>query len=401
VKKEAVRPYILAIFILAFVLRVAYAVITPPYEAPDEYSHFSYVKYIHEMGELPVQPDPAVRAEELQFHQAPLYYMLVSPLFSTTTWIEGRPVLPLRFINILFAMLTLFIAYRFSMLVFPHSPFIGAMICAVLAFTPTFAYTSSTVRNGVLATLLASWGFYLCARKGMSASVTDRRWMWVGVISGLAILSNMTAIAFVAAAVIMVVATSRDWKGAIQRSAWFLTGIVSVSGWWFLRNKLLYGTWLKVVETGFESTHADMDFMPHVKYIVITVFKTFWAVFGRINEIYFTDLYRFYWWFAGLALLGFIRYLIMRNEEFPTHFLTAFFSAIAVSLAMTIYYAYNYDSDQGRYMFPVLIPVATVMALGFNALFPRRFRRAALSGVIIVLAGINTLVLWRLVEFYY
>jgi len=30
---------------------------------------------------FPLQPNPAVRAEELEFHQPPLYYVLLAPLF--------------------------------------------------------------------------------------------------------------------------------------------------------------------------------------------------------------------------------------------------------------------------------------------------------------------------------
>jgi hypothetical protein len=399
-KKETVRPYIIATFALAFVLRAGYAIVAPPFESPDEYSHYHYVKYVHEMRELPVQADPAVRAEELQYHQAPLYYILASHLFPSTTWIAHRPALPLRFMNIAIAMLTILMAYRFASIVLPNNPFLVALICSVVAFTPTFAYTSSTIRNGVLASFFASWGFLLCARKTTGNSLNDRRWLWVGLVGGLAILSMLTAVAFVAAAGVLLLATSPHWKNALRRAVWFSTGVLCVSGWWFVRNKLLYGSFLKVVETGFQSTHADQELFSHLKYMMITLFKTFWAVFGRINEIHFQDIYRFCWWFVGLALLGFIRYLIQRNHELPRHLLWLSFSAIAVSLSMTLHYAYNYDSDQGRYMFPVLIPITTIMALGLNALFPRQYHRWVLSAVILSFVGINTLVLWRMMAFY-
>jgi hypothetical protein len=75
-------------------------------------------------------------------------------------------------------------------------------------------------------------------------------------------------------------------------------------------------------------------------------------------------------------------------------------SAIAASLAMTLHYAYHYDSDQGRYMFPVLIPITTIIGLGLNSLFPIRYRHWVLSVVILAFVGINSLVLWRLAEFY-
>src|SRR3972149_4092490 len=108
------RRYIVLIFALAFVIRLAYAVVTPPFQAPDEYSHYSYVRFVHNFRHLPVQPDPAVEAEELEFHQPPLYYVLAAPLFPSTNLIAGRPLLAMRLMNILFSMLTILIVYYFA-----------------------------------------------------------------------------------------------------------------------------------------------------------------------------------------------------------------------------------------------------------------------------------------------
>jgi hypothetical protein len=399
-KREAVRPYIFTIFVLAFLIRLAYAMITPPFQAPDEYSHYSYVKYIHERHELPIQPNPAIRDEQLQFHQAPLYYFVSAPLFHDGFG-ERIGLIGLRMVNIVFAMLTILMAYLFARLVFPQNPFVVGLICASVAFVPTFTYTSSTMRNGVLATFLASTGVYLCARALLSKTWTDERWGWIGVVGGLAVLAKLAAIGFLAGAGITLLLTSRSWRSAIVRTFWFCAGSILVAGWWFARNVILYGTLVMAVENGYRSSHTDLALAAHLKTMIITLFKTYWAVFGRINEIHFQDIYKFYWWFVGLALLGFIRYVMERRNEIAKEFLYFFFFAITLSLSSTLYYAYTFDSDQGRYMFPVIIPICTIIALGLNALFPRRYRRLVLSLVISTSVGINTIVLWRLVGIYY
>src|SRR5438128_8761694 len=104
---KVTRLYISAVFVLAFLVRVAYALVTPAFEAPDEYSHYSYVEYLHTFRRLPVQPNPAVGAEALELHQPPLYYVLAAPLFPSTRLIQTQPLLPLRFVNILLSMLTI------------------------------------------------------------------------------------------------------------------------------------------------------------------------------------------------------------------------------------------------------------------------------------------------------
>src|SRR6267142_7093553 len=126
------RRYLYAILTLAFAIRIGYALVTPPFQAPDEYSHYSYVRFVHDFRYLPVQPNPAIRAEELEFHQPPLYYLLSAPLLHSTRLVRNRPLLPLRFINIVFSMLTVLIAYYFASMIFPTLPFAVAMICAAV-----------------------------------------------------------------------------------------------------------------------------------------------------------------------------------------------------------------------------------------------------------------------------
>lgn len=393
--------YVVAIFALALVIRLAYAVVAPPFQAPDEYSHFSYVKSIHDSHQLPVQPSPAERPEELEFHQPPLYYLLLSPFYPSTNFIASPPLLPLRFINILFSMLTILVVYYFASMVLGQNPFTVAVICTVVALLPTYSYLSATMRNGILATFFASLGFYLCARAALGEEQQkDARWSWIGVVAGLAILSKLTAIGFVSAAAIFLVVTSPNRSALLRRTGWFSLGLISTAGWWFVRNFLVYGRPLKVVENGYDFVASPATWAQE-KYSAITIFKTFWAVFGRINEHYFPDIYRFYWWFAGLAVLGIIKYAFERRHDLPKQLVGFFAIAIGISLATTLYYAHNYNSDQGRYMFPVLIPITTFIAIGLNSLVPARFHRHVLDLVLFAFAGINTLVIARLAAAYW
>lgn len=399
--RETSSRYVVAIFTLAFIIRIAYAVVAPPFQAPDEYSHFNYVKSIHDLHQLPIQPNPAEEPDVLEFHQPPLYYVLISPLFPSTNLIEGRPLLPLRFINILVSMLTILIVYYFASTVLPQNPFAVALICTVVALLPTYSYLSATIRNGVLATFFASLGFYLCAKVALNdEEQKEARWSWIGVVAGLAILSKLTAIGFVASAAIFLLVTSPNLRTALRRTGWFSLGLLPTAGWWFIRNFLVYGHPLKIVESGYDFVASPVTWA-HQKYSVITLFKTFWAVFGRINEHYFPDIYRFYWWFVGFAVLGMIKYAIEKRRDLPKELVGFFVVAIGVSLMSTLYYAHSYNSDQGRYMFPVLIPIATFIVVGLNALVPRRHRRWVLDTVLFAFAGINTLVLARLAAAYW
>jgi hypothetical protein len=398
------RHYVAVIFVLAFVIRVAYAIVAPPFQAPDEYSHFSYAKYVHDAHRLPVQQNPAVKPEELEFHQPPLYYVLAASLIPSTSLIPARPLLPLRFINILFSMLTVGVAYYFASSVLRWNRFSVALVCAIFSLLPTYSYLSATIRNGTIATLFASLGFYLCTKAVLDGDQRELRWALIGAVAGLAILSNLSAVGFVFATAVTVAGTSPGWRASLRRAAWFGLGVASTAGWWFVRNAIVYGRAFAVVENGYDFNRAPFSW-DHEKKSAITIFKTFWAVFGRINEHYFPDIYRFCWWFAGLAVLGIVlRYVFYRrldSSDLPQKVVSFFVLAIGASLLATMYYAHNYNSDQGRYMFPVLIPITTFIVIGLNTLIPERWHRWALDAVLFGFAGINTLVLARLAAVYW
>jgi dolichyl-phosphate-mannose-protein mannosyltransferase len=398
------RHYVAAIFTLAFIIRVAYAIVAPPFQAPDEYSHFSYAKYVHDARRLPVQQNPAVKPEELEFHQPPLYYLLAASLIPSTSLIPSRPLLPLRFINILFSMLTVGVAYYFASSVLRWNQFSVALVCAIFALLPTYSYLSATMRNGTLATFFASLGFYLCAKAVLDEQQQrDARWASIGVVAGLAILSKLTTVGFAFATAVTVVGTASNWRVSLRRAGWFGLGVMSTAGWWFVRNALVYGRAFALVENGYD--FARPLTWANEKKSVITIFKTFWAVFGRVNEHYFPDIYRFYWWFASLAILGIVlRYALCRQgdrSDLPQKLVRFFALSIGASLLTTLYYAHNYNSDQGRYMFPVLIPITTFIVIGLNTLVPERYHRWALDAVLFGFAGINTLVLARLASTYW
>ena len=393
--------YIYLILALAFVIRIAYAIVTPPFQAPDEYSHYSYVRFIHESKQLPIQPSPAVRDEELEFHQPPLYYMIAAPLFGATQWIYGRPLLALRFINILFSMLTILVVYYFASNLLGDKPFTVGLICATVALLPTYSYLSATMRNGTLAAFFASLGFCLCAKMTLNErQQLDARWSWVGVVAGLAILSKLSALAFAGAAGFMLVIASRDWRTSVYRAGWFTLGFLSTAGWWFLRNWYVYGHPLKIIENGWGLVPPPVSW-EHETRSAIVVFKTFWAVFGRINEFHYADIYRFFWWFVGLSAVGIVIYALQKRHDLPIKLVACFVLAIALSFAATLYYAHNYDSDQGRYMFPSLLPIATFIAIGLTTLFPEKYHRWVLDIVLFAFAGINVVVLARLAAIYW
>ena len=89
-----------AILLVYLLLGVAFAVLTPAWQAPDEPAHYNYVRYVAETGNFPVlhmgdyphaymeqikaagfPPGMPIDTIRYEFHQPPLYYVLAAPVY--------------------------------------------------------------------------------------------------------------------------------------------------------------------------------------------------------------------------------------------------------------------------------------------------------------------------------
>lgn len=88
-----VLPLLLAAYLA---LAAAYSLSTPPWEAPDEPSHYLYAEYIAEHGSLPPEAPPqrghfwanGYVTSLYQWYQPPLFYALLAPQISLVNWLS-------------------------------------------------------------------------------------------------------------------------------------------------------------------------------------------------------------------------------------------------------------------------------------------------------------------------
>jgi hypothetical protein len=70
---------------------------------------------------------------------------------------------------------------------------------------------------------------------------------------------------------------------------------------------------------------------------------------------------------------------------------------LAVALALVAYVGYNltFEQFQGRYLFPALVPIATLLVAGWAAWLPRPAQVYGVVLVAIILLGLNGYALTR------
>ena len=123
---RARRIILLVILALYVILGMLYAVRTPAWQAPDEPAHYNYVRFIAATGGFPVlqmgdyphgymeeikgrkfPPDLSIDPIRYEFHQPPLYYVLLTPIYAV---VRGA-LLPLRLASVLLGLGVVLLAY--------------------------------------------------------------------------------------------------------------------------------------------------------------------------------------------------------------------------------------------------------------------------------------------------
>jgi hypothetical protein len=234
-----------ACFLIAFVNVVVWTVVVPPFQVPDEISHFGYAQYVAEQGKPPPQGPGAQYSpqeqgamnlldfsqvvghdqqrgillgieeeglrEALAVHaspvgeggvssitnQPPLYYALeaipywVSPSHEILTRLEI-----MRLLSALMAALTVLCIFMFLREIMPGSPWTWTVGSLAVAFQPTFCFIGAGVQGDNLL-YLASAAVFLALARAYRRGLDVTRGGVIGLITVVGVLGKLTFLALV------------------------------------------------------------------------------------------------------------------------------------------------------------------------------------------------------------
>lgn len=416
-------PLVLVVFALVAGI---YSVVVPPYEAPDEIWHMAFVHHLVTEREMPVSEPNTTALFRQQGTQAPAYYIATALL---TAWVDqsdfptlyaqihphaavgGGPdpirrtyflhdpdaifpwqgaVLALhiaRFFSITLGVLTLWAVYQSLRTILgdsEHAQRTALLGTALLAFIPQFVFISAMANNDNAINASAAlfiWRLTVAFKSSQQGQLpTVRDVLWIGVLAGLGVMSKASGtwlilIALVVLGVIAYRAKQRKWW---LQSAGIVVGIVFlVSGWWFIRNFLLYGDpsasniWFSNIllrnrpATWRTLVYSEWESLDH----------SFWGLFGWFNVAYPTWLYRGFQ-ILEILILGGLGVWLWRKVRSDAFRQTPF-GAKAGTLLLVIWLVCLFVSwvaffrvapaAQGRYFFPASSTLALGMVLGLGA----------------------------------
>jgi Dolichyl-phosphate-mannose-protein mannosyltransferase len=224
------RRWLLALVVATGVLGTVYLVTMPPGLPYDEPSHWLNVQFYLEHHRLPVLDDPGVTYEA---QMGPVAYALMA--LAAAPWWPSSPesaFYAARAMGLLELMVLVVLVWRLTRKALPGRPQAALLAAAVLALNPMLLAMSTSVQNDVLALVLAAAAIDV-ATSGASGA---RRSVVVGALVGLGILTKITV--WPAG---LVLGVWMVWRRRFAEALVYGLVVLLVSGWWFVRNILLYG----------------------------------------------------------------------------------------------------------------------------------------------------------------
>jgi 4-amino-4-deoxy-L-arabinose transferase-like glycosyltransferase len=430
---------------LHLALLLGYSVMSPIFRAPDEYVHVDLMRHLAATGDYPAYdelfvsapifaardtspayvagtpavgvgdavppaerpsfedlgPDVATDVVNQMPQHPPLYYGLGAAVLRAGEavapgwpWSFDRTVALLRLVDVVLVAAVPLLAWatarRFG------CPPRAALTAGVLVLAvPQFTHIGAVVNNDVLLMALAA-GLFLLAARILTGDLSRRTAVVAGIVTGLALLTKGFALVlapWILGAYLLAPGAATQRRLVGTRLAWVAGLATVVGGWWWVRNVVLYDT----VQPGLRLRDSVPDFDPSPVFFVTSFIarlsRSFWGDFGwfevALPAVALTV--------ATLLLVGAVVMAFVRGRVFAVRARLAYLvfpaAALSVLVVTNAYRAYLKTgtpfASQGRYLFPGLVGLVVVAAVGFDQLRRRPVRSlpvVALAGALVMQA---------------
>ena len=300
----------------------------------------------------------------------------------------------LRLVSTLFGVGAILLAWHSSKLLFPRQPALRVLLVAFVALIPQFVYINSVINNNSPLIFLVTATLYVLL-KADRAGMTLRRSLVLGLLCGLILLTKLTGL-FFGLTVVVAFLLHRSWWRYLPACA---LAVVLVAGWWYGRNLLIYDDLLltKAFEITWANaiipTHTPADTLKLVLERMPYSYATTWARFGggAVAVTPIVSTLRDILMIGGIlgVIVAFGRRLdVMRQWK---QWIVLIVGALVWVVALIYLSSQSWSGVQGRYVLPGISAWAALLAAGWSAWSPRRWR-PALVGVIVVALGVGLVV---------
>jgi 4-amino-4-deoxy-L-arabinose transferase-like glycosyltransferase len=411
------------ILILYGVLAAQYSTVTPILESYDERYHFAYILSIARDHGLPVQDIAHPGPWGNEGSQPPIYYIAAAALSSWTAqsgFNEGINPNPYatrhldvaqddnrnsfvhhrdedfpyngnvlafhlaRWLSVIFGALAVLVTYSAGKLLLPRCPPVALGAAAFQAFIPSFIYVSSTASNDAAVIALSSLALFQTVSLARDNSCSTWRTVVLGILIGLATLAKLSALPLIGIGLLAVFLASGGWSQCLRAARKCIVLCASfgaVTGWWFIRNWILYHEWLG---TDTMNRIAGLRAQPPSGLqlwdeLRLDIERNFWAAFGSGN-VHPPDS-----WLIlprTLAVVGLLGCGLALVQAWPRwrkgpayrkdRWTLVIFAIWVVALVVSLgWWLWHVEHLNGRLLYPLLTPLTLASVYGIYRWTPR------------------------------
>ncbi|GAB4545029.1 MAG: glycosyltransferase family 39 protein [Anaerolineae bacterium] len=394
------------IIVLAFIRGLVYVSVIPPWQSPDEEFHYAQARLLlpppsghtHEhwqqelrdslerfrFYELTDKVPPQSRFTQLT-RNTPAYWLYALAAFP---WIEHDVAVQLyamRLISVLLFVGSVVLVYLTGKELFPDDTFVPLVSATLVLFVPQHAYINASLNDGNLAELAASAAFYLLARATMRGySVANLTLILLS--TALAIWAKQTALFLVVViALAFAFALARRYGHNWRVGVGVVLGLVLIA---ILASQISYVQKILLSLWEFQTTFFSDPSITHDfwRYWLVG-YRSVWASLGWNVAV------DFHWWsrpalvLMGLALAGVLVFELRDNSSGTfarRQRLAIAWLGLSLLLGVLEFLLINAflmtipgaAGLQGRYLYVVALPFATLFAAGWRQLSPNAWRTA-------------------------
>jgi hypothetical protein len=426
---------------LTLVRGIIYVSVIPPWQAPDEEFHYIQSRRLtsildgtpedewkdafiaslfqfryDELNSAILSREHALELVQARFERPGRESLSYWPYALATLLLSKASVTAqlyaMRLVSVLILVAVVAVGWATLRELFPQDHFILLVGTSFLVFLPQHTHIGSALSDGNLAELLVTAALYMLVvlnYRGM----TRLRLVALFGLALLALLSKTTALPLILVmGIVLISLTFRPGLSDSKVKLGLLGAIVliGVAGLWLspYRSILLKGP--AYLWHGLSNVQQAKHDKPGYVWTLRTTYQSFWALLGWLEVRLEAKWYGLLLVILSLAVVGLVRFSFRRNRGDTLPALRRAVSILELAFAawilmLLLWFMAHPTGEiyaQGRYLYPAIVPIAILFALGWREITPLPWRRYVALAFFIFWFLLDTLTVWNYaIPFFY
>ena len=431
---------VLLLLLFSFALGVQYIFLTPPWQAPDEITHYEYIDILSRAKLFQIKQDsdyklqkkiirsmdqfnawkyvfkdrpsplpkrfwslPVYSGSNTKTKRPPLYYIsgsIVLKIFNTDNLLLKHYLM--RLFSLFLSLFTILFAYLAARTVFDNNCYYSFTAACFVAFLPQFLIMSGTINSDSLANMIGAASIYtflfsLKHSKNYYILLLFPFLIILGLLTGRTTFFIVPSLAIFS--IIYLLKTRK--KSKYTALLFVLTGFIAITAAYFIFKHIFPDLGARIATNILEILRNfgrlfQKSFYASFTHYKTTLLRSFWYYSGWMVFRFPDYIYGILTVFSLFGVIGLIKYiaaeLLKRKDRHPVK-LDCFLLLFSISFLAFIglmFRLVSSASPMSRYIFPALPALAILFVVGLKELIPCKLEKMVLTVLIFLLVILNT-----------